>query len=43
VLGAVVAVDRIREQLAGDLREMRPPTETVAGVTAPGRLGGVEA
>jgi DNA-binding transcriptional MerR regulator len=24
VLGAVVAVDRVREQLAGDLRELRP-------------------
>jgi DNA-binding transcriptional MerR regulator len=27
VLGAVVAVDRVRAQLAGDLRELRPPTQ----------------
>jgi DNA-binding transcriptional MerR regulator len=26
VLGAVVAVDQVREQLAGDLRELRPET-----------------
>jgi DNA-binding transcriptional MerR regulator len=26
VLGAIVAVDKVREQLAGDLRELRPET-----------------
>ncbi len=29
VLGAVVAVDKVREQLAGDLRELRPATAGV--------------
>lgn len=29
VLGAVVAVGQVRDQLAGDLRELRPQTETV--------------
>ncbi|MDQ3986609.1 MAG: MerR family transcriptional regulator [Actinomycetota bacterium] len=29
VLGAVVAVDKVAEELAGTLRELRPPAETV--------------
>ena len=29
VLGAVVALDTVRQQLTGDLRELRPATETV--------------
>jgi DNA-binding transcriptional MerR regulator len=29
VLGAVVAVGQVRDQLAGDLRELRPQTEAV--------------
>lgn len=32
VLGAIVAVDRVREQLAGDLRELRPQTAEVGYV-----------
>ncbi len=32
VLGAVVAVDRVREQLAGTLRELRPPEGSVPSV-----------
>jgi DNA-binding transcriptional MerR regulator len=38
VLGAVVAVGQVRDQLAGDLRELRPQTEAVkygAEETAP--------
>ena len=33
VLGAIVAVDRVKEQLAGDLRELRPVGETVEYVS----------
>ena len=33
VLGAIVAVDRVREQLDGDLRELRPTDEPVEYVT----------
>ncbi|CAN5766387.1 hypothetical protein BH18ACT15_BH18ACT15_11530 [soil metagenome] len=43
VLGAVVAVDRVREQLSGALRELRPSTETAAGEVAGGRAGSGEA
>lgn len=42
VFGAVVAVDQIREQLTGALRELRPSTESAGGV-ASGRAGGGEA
>ncbi len=34
VLGAVVAVDRVREQLQGTLRELRPQTEDVGYVSS---------
>jgi DNA-binding transcriptional MerR regulator len=37
VLGAVVAVDKIRDQLAGDLRELRPVEGAVA---YPGKANG---
>jgi DNA-binding transcriptional MerR regulator len=40
VLGAVVAVDKVREQLAGDLRELR---RAEAPVTVPERAGAGEA
>ena len=33
VLGAIVAVDRVKEQLAGDLRELRPVGEPVEYVS----------
>ena len=33
VLGAIVAVDRVKEQLAGDLRELRPVGESVEYVS----------
>ncbi|HVL63698.1 MAG TPA: MerR family transcriptional regulator [Actinomycetota bacterium] len=35
VLGAIVAVDRVKEQLAGDLRELRPQPAAV-GYVSPG-------
>jgi DNA-binding transcriptional MerR regulator len=34
VLGAIVAVDKVREQLAGTLRELRPAGETVEYVSS---------
>jgi hypothetical protein len=40
VLGAVVAVDKVREQLAGDLRELHPAE---APVTVAERAGAGEA
>ena len=43
VLGAVVAVDRIRDQLSGALRELRPAPEAAAGGLASGRAGSGEA
>ena len=41
VLGAVVAVDRVREQLAGDLRDLRPdePSAPATGARAGTRAG----
>jgi DNA-binding transcriptional MerR regulator len=40
VLGAIVAVDKIRDQLAGTLRELRPATATVEyGATHQGGAG----
>ncbi len=33
VLGAIVAVDKVRDQLAGDLRELRPPAGSVEYAT----------
>ncbi|HEX3327737.1 MAG TPA: MerR family transcriptional regulator [Actinomycetota bacterium] len=38
VLGAIVAVDKVRDQLAGDLRELRPLEGAVA---YPGKANGV--
>lgn len=38
VLGAIVAVDKVRDQLAGDLRELRPLEGAVA---YPGKASGV--
>jgi DNA-binding transcriptional MerR regulator len=34
VLGAIVAVDRVREELAGTLRELRPASEAVEYVSS---------
>lgn len=41
VLGAVVAVDKVREELAGTLRELRPGTEGVE-YASDGELGAAE-
>jgi DNA-binding transcriptional MerR regulator len=40
VLGAVVAVDKVREQLAGDLRELHPVPEKAKAPTVGARAGG---
>jgi len=39
VLGAIVAVDKIRDQLAGARRELRPVGESVEYVSSDGREG----
>jgi DNA-binding transcriptional MerR regulator len=40
VLGAVVAVDKVRDQLAGDLRELHPGPEKTKAPTVGARVGG---
>ena len=40
VLGAIVAVDKVRDQLAGDIRELRPTLEEQGEAATPAPTGG---